>query len=243
MQRSVGDPGEFLNQSVASRAVNIDPDMRKVRRYDTYHRRYKNLLKNWGLSGLAMLAAGIGLCWFQHPVWGGILIALSVPVLLIAARLPQTLKGDAYRNGLLIPGIVTNLSPLTLICAADVRTGDDEVEAGQPVWGVREVVVEELTVHTAQLGEQVPCVSLFGETDEEGDYYTNFEPRPLAWGTDDARIIEQARQAIADDEWLLLPPLAQAYASNTKNENGIAYFDADLQPISVDAAAAAAAPE
>ena len=247
MERSIGDPGEFLNQSIASRAVNIDPDMHRVRRYDIYHKRYQSLLKSWGLTGLALLAAGIGLCWLEHPVWGGILIVVSLPVLFIAARLPQTLKGDAYRNGLLIPGIITSLSPLTITCVANVQTGGDEdeeeTEPGQPLWGVREVVVVELPLHPAQLGEQVPCVSLFGETDEHGRYYTNFEPRPLAWGTDAAPVIEQARQAIEDDEWLLLPPLARAFAGSIKNDEGIAYFDADLQPVSIAAPAETTAPE
>jgi Protein of unknown function (DUF3239) len=242
MERTIGEQGEILNQSVASRAVNIDPNMRRVRRYDIYHKRYKSLLKGWGLSGLTLLVAGLALCWFQHPVWGGVLIALSVPVLFIAARIPQTLKGDAYRSGLLIPGIVTNLSPLTVTCVTDARTGEYPVEAGEPMWGVREVLVEELPLHASQLGEQVPCVSLFGETNEEGSYYTNFEPRPLSWGTENARIIEQARQAIDNDEWLILPTLARAFATHSKNDNDIAFFDLNLQPVTVATSEATDAP-
>jgi len=243
MERTIGEQGEILNHSVASRAVNIAPDMRRVRCYDIYHKRYQSLLKGWGLSGLALLVAGLAVCWMEHPVWGGILIALSVPVLFIAARIPQTLKGDAYRTGLLIPGIVTSLSPLTVTCVTDIRTGEYPVEAGEPMWGVREVLVEALPLHASQLGEQVPCVSLFGETDEEGSYYTNFEPRPLSWGTEDAGIIEQARQAIDNDEWLILPTLARAFAAHSKNDNDIAFFDLELQPVSVAVPEAAAAPQ
>ncbi|WP_035562316.1 DUF3239 domain-containing protein [Hymenobacter sp. IS2118] len=243
MERNIGDPGEILNNSVATRAVNIEPDMRKVRRLDIYHRSYRKLLQGWGLTGVALLAAGVGLWYFQHQIWGGIVIALSLPVLFIAARLPQTLKGDAYRSGLLIPGIITSLSPLTLLCLTDARTSsfdDDEEEedetaettaAGPVFWGVKQVVIEHLTMQPERLGEQVPCVSLFGETNEGGDFYLNFEPRPLAWGTDDARLIEQARQAIDNEEWLLLPVVAAAYAASEKNENEIAYFDAALRPV------------
>jgi hypothetical protein len=233
MERTVGDPGEFLNNSVASRAVNIEPDMRKVRRLDIYHQKYSKLLRGWGLAGLVLLAIGVTLWYFQHPVWGSLFGVLALPVLFIASRLPQTLKGDAYRNGLLIPGIISNLNPLTITCLADVRTsGDDENdEAEGIVWGVKQVVVPQLTVHPEQLGEQVPCVSLFGETDADGEIYLNFEPRPLVWGTDDNSIIAQARQAIDDEEWELLPPLSVAYASSEKNENGIAYFDAELRPV------------
>lgn len=254
MERNIGDPGEFLNNSVATRAVNIDPDMRKVRRLDVYHRNYRKLLQGWGLAGLSLLTVGVGLWYVQHQIWGSLFIALAVPVLFIAARLPQTLKGDAYRNGLLIPGIITSLSPLTVLCLADVRTGDDEDEyenedeafgnessaPGRVVWGAKQVVMERLTVQPERLGEQVPCVSLFGETDEAGDFYINFEPRPLAWGTDEARIIEQARRAIEDEEWLLLPQLAAAYAASEKNENEIAYFDAELRPVSLPNPAAGA---
>ena len=228
MERTIGDPGEFLNNSVASRAVNIELDMRKVRRLDIYHLNYSKLLRGWGLAGLGLLAVGVGLWYFQHQIWGSVFGVLALPVLFIASRLPQTLKGDAYRNGLLIPGIISNLNPLTITCLTDIRTGDDTDEV---LWGVKEVVVPKLTVHPERLGEQVPCVSLFGETDAEGEHYTNFEPRPLAWGTDDNGIIAQARQAIDEEEWLLLPQLAVAYGSSEKNDNGIAYFDADLRPV------------
>ena len=119
MERTIGDPGEFLNNSLASRAVNIEPDMRKVRRLDIYHHNYRKLLFGWGLAGLVLLAIGVGLWYFQLQIWGSIFGLLSLPVLFIASRLPQTLKGDAYRNGLLIPGIISNLNPLTITCLAD----------------------------------------------------------------------------------------------------------------------------
>ncbi|MBC8084566.1 MAG: DUF3239 domain-containing protein, partial [Hymenobacter sp.] len=243
MERNIGDPGEFLNASMATRAVNIKPDMRKVARLDVYHKNYRSLLLGWGPAGLALLAGGLVLWRLQHPVWGGILMALALPVLYIASRLPQTLKGDAYRNGLLIPGIITSLNPLTIICLADVRTSNEDDEAepededateatrGKVVWGVKQVIIHQLTVQPESLGAQVPCVSLFGSTNAEGSYYTAFEPRPLAWGTDDARVIGQACQAIDDAEWLLLPPLAVAYAASEKNDSDIAYFDAALNPV------------
>jgi hypothetical protein len=234
MERTIGDPGEFLNDSIASRAVNIEPDMRKVRRLDIYHHNYRKLLRGWGLAGLGLLAVGVGLWYLGHPIWGSLFGVLALPVLFIASRLPQTLKGDAYRNGLLIPGIISNLNPLTITCLADVRTGDDEEDETEGiVWGVKQVVVPQLTVHPKRLGEQVPCVSLFGETDAQGNQYTNFEPRPLAWGTDNISIINQARQAIDDEEWILLPRLATAYNSSDKNHDGVAFFDAQLQPISL----------
>jgi hypothetical protein len=232
MERNVGDPGEFLNGSVATRAVNIDPNMQKVRRLDIFHHRYQSLLYYWGGMGVALLLAGSALCAFHHLVWGGILLVLSLPIFFIASQLPQTLRGDAYRNGLLIPGIISSLSPLTLTCLADIRTGD-EASADAPgiAWGVRQVIIKELTVQPARLGEQVPCVSLFGVTSQDEAYYTAFEPRPLAWGTDDGRLIEQARQAIEQEEWLLLPPLAAAYAQSEKNADDIAFFDEQLRPI------------
>jgi hypothetical protein len=240
MERTIGDPGEFLNNSLASRAVNIEPDMRKVRQFDIYHQNYRKLLRGWGLAGLGLVAVGVALWYFQHQIWGSLFLVLSLPVLFIASRLPQTLKGDAYRNGLLIPGIISNLNPLTITCLTDVRTGDDTDEV---LWGVKEVVVPKLTVHPERLGEQVPCVSLFGETNPQGDHYVNFEPRPLAWGTDDNGIIAQARQAIDEEEWLLLPPLAVAYGSSEKNDSGIAFFDAELRPVPLPKPAETTEPE
>jgi hypothetical protein len=233
MERAIGDAGEYFNDSVATRAVNIDPDMTKVRQLDIYHHRYQQLFRWLGAIGLGLLLAGIALCFWHHPVWGGLVIVLSLPVLYLASRLPQTLQGDAYKNGLLIPGIITNLAPLTILCVADVRTsGDDEPdEATGILWGAKQVVIKELTVQPACLGEQIPCVSLFGGTSPDGMVYVAFEPRPLAWGTDNATIIEQARRAIDDEEWLLLPTLAAAYTSAEKNDEDIAYFDSQLRPV------------
>lgn len=239
MKRAVGDAGEYFNDSVATRAVNIDPDMAKVRRLDIYHRRYQQLFRWLSAIGAGLLLAGIALCIWHHPVWGGLVIVLSLPVLFLALRLPQTLQGDAYKNGLLIPGIITNLTPLTMLCVADVRTsGDDEPdETTGIVWGAKQVVIKELTVQPARLGEQIPCVSLFGGTSPDEAVYVAFEPRPLAWGTDNAAIIEQARRAIDDEEWLLLPHLATAYASAEKNDEDIAYFDGQLRPVAPPRAA------
>lgn len=255
MERQIGDPGEFLNNSFASRAVNIEPDMRKVRQLDIYHRRYRNLLRGFGLAGLVLLAGGGALWRAGHPVWGSVLGIVALPLLYLATTFLQTLKGDAYRNGLLIPGIVSQLQPLTITCLADVRTSSDDdfeedaeeaqgnASAAAParvLWGVKQVVVQQLTMHSAQLGEQVPCVSLFGGEDENGAFYTAFEPRPLAWGTADARVIEQARRAIDEEEWDLLPPLTAAYAASEKNDSDIAYFDAALRPVRVAQPAAGA---
>lgn len=233
MERNIGDSGEYFNDSVATRAVNIDPDMAKVRRLDIYHRRYQQLFRWLSAIGTGLLLAGIALCFRHHPVWGGLLIVLALPVLYLALRLPQTLQGDAYKNGLLIPGIITSLSPLTLLCVADVRTnGDDELEETPGiVWGAKQVVIKELTVQPERLGEQIPCVSLFGNTSLDGEVYVAYEPRPLAWGTDSAAIVEQARRAIDDEEWGLLPALAAAYASAEKNDEDIAYFDSQLRPV------------
>ena len=241
MEREIGDAGDFLNNSVASRAVNIAPDMSKVRRLDIYHRRYRKLMLGFGAAGVALLAGGVALWSGNHQVWGSLVGLLGLPLLYFASTFLQTLKGDAYRNGLLIPGIVSSLHPLTITCMADVRTGDDDEfededdKAGtisSIVWGIKQVVVNELTMHAAQLGERVPCVSLFGGEGEDGAFYTDFEPRPLAWGTADARTVEQARQAIDEEEWALLPQLAAAYEASEKNDNAIAYFDAALNPVS-----------
>lgn len=231
MERTIGDPGEYFNDSVATRAVNIDPDMAKVRRLDIFHQSYQQLFRWLSIIGAVLLLGGIALCFNHHPVWGGLLIVLSLPVLFLALRLPQTLKGDAYKNGLLIPGIITSLSPLTVLCVANVRAGGSDDDETGIVWGAKQVIVKQLTVQPERVGEQVPCVSLFGRISADGAVYQGFEPRPLAWGTDDARIVEQARRAISDEEWLLLPHLAAAYASSTKNEEDVAFFDAQLNPV------------
>jgi Protein of unknown function (DUF3239) len=235
MDRKIGDPGEFLNASMASRAVNIKPDMRKVRRLDIYHRSYrKYLFIGLGIAAGLLVIAGV-LLVSDHLKSGMLFLILAVALGLFSLRFRQMLTGDAYTNGLLVAGVVTSVSPLRLAVAAEVENGSGE-NPQNIVWGVKQIAISDLTLHPAQLGEQVPCVALFGG--DNNGVHADFEPRPLAWGTDNPAVVQAAHAAIEPEEWAIAAHLAAQAAHLTSNSD-IAYFDEDLQLIAPPATASA----
>ncbi len=64
------------------------------------------------------------------------------------------IKGGAYENGLLIPGMISSVQPLELIALADMRS--DETTYVTPQWGCKKIEPEALPLHTLQVGEKVP---------------------------------------------------------------------------------------
>lgn len=233
MDRQIGDPGEFLNASMASRAVNIKPDMRKVRRLDIYHRTYrKYMFIGLGIAAGLLAVAGL-LLVSDHLKSGMLFLILAVALGLFSLRFRQMLTGAAYTNGLLVAGVVTSVSPLRLAVAAEVENGSGE-NPRNIVWGVKHIEIPALTLHKAQLGEQVPCVALFGG-DNDG-VHADFEPRPLAWGTDDPVVLQAAHAAIEPEEWTIAEQLA-AQASHLTDNDSIAYFDDELQLVAAAATA------
>lgn len=235
MHDRIGQPGDITHSSVATRAVNIRPDMRKVRRLDVYYRRYRTAMQVALGLGVTLAAVAVVLWRANHGIWSAVVALPALVVLFFAFNYRQALSGDAYSSGLLVPGLLTSVEPLELVVAAEVETGGEDNPQGI-VWGVRRVTLPQLTVHPEQVGEQVPCVVLFGSS--EAGVYTNFEPRPLAWGTDDMAVLQAAHAAIVATEWQVLAQLAALYATSPKNDNDIAYFDAQLQPVAMAAESA-----
>ncbi|SES90411.1 DUF3239 domain-containing protein [Hymenobacter actinosclerus] len=225
MERQIGAPGEFLDGSMASRAVNIRPDMRKVRQLDTFHRDYRRYLWRSMAAVAGLLAVVVVLALFGHFKTAFAVGCITYAVFLFGWRFRKMLTGDAYRNGLLVPGIITALNPLRVTVVAEVENGDGQNPRGI-VWGVKHLTIPALTMHPEQLGEPVPCVALFGASDD--GIYTDYEPRPLAWGTADAAVIEAARAAIAPDEWELTALLAER-TPPTEGEYSITFFNDELE--------------
>lgn len=234
MERQIGDPGEYLNESMASRAVNISPNMKKVARLDIHHREYRKYLWLSMATVAGLLAVAGALFYFHYMKTAFGFGCMAYAVFLFGWRFRKMLTGDAYRNGLLVPGIITSVAPLRVSVVAEVQSGDGP-NPRDIVWGVKQLEVPALTLHPEQLGELVPCVALFGPSND--GVYTNYEPRPLAWGTDEPAVIEAARAAIDPEEWQTAALLAER-TPPAEGSYSIAFFDEDLQLVSTKTPAA-----
>lgn len=200
MENEIGAKGTPYGFSQASRALNLSPDLARLKKYDIYlkaNTKTYNILTLLSLLTIAgtVLAFGTG-----HWIIGIITTIISLVLLFLLLLYRGLVKGGAYENGLLIPGMVSSVQPLELIALADMRS--DETTYTVPQWGCKKIEPEALPLHTLQVGEKVPCVAMFGMA---GDgLRNNFEPRPVSWATADNRDIEQAIRAIDEEEWALL---------------------------------------
>lgn len=133
------------------------------------------------------------------------------------------MKRIAYESGLIIPAIITEIQPLTLLALADVR-GDEEKKL---VWSCRKIIIQQLPHHHLTVSEKVPCVSLFGMSVK--GYRRCFEPRPVSWGFSDENHRQQALESIREEEWHVLARLEPQMKKVP--EDVMVFFDKDLNKI------------
>jgi len=126
---------------------------------------------------------------------------------------------EVYEEGLLVPGMVVNTQPLTVLAIANLVAHD-----GVPVVNAcYNLVVKELDGAKKELYEKIPCSCFFCY--EGGSYHSSFEPHPLYWGTGDQQEIDAAlRQAEEDnkensqDEWEVLKRIARQFPALANGE-------------------------
>lgn len=187
---SIGQPGNSLNFSYASRAMNIKPDEAQIEKYD--HLPLGVTLK-WYDSGAVQIAAlflviALALFYFHYWVWGSVvgLLALFIGYSATLVNLETLYKKEAYESGLLVPGIITSLSPLQVMSFGELRNSLDV----PTLYGVRKFTVNSLPHHQLALGEKVPCVALFlGKNNSS--YWEDFRPRPVCWGFEDPTSVRE----------------------------------------------------
>jgi hypothetical protein len=231
---NIGEAGESLNFSVASRAMNIPADKDQMEQYDEYKAKGSPVFYIVLLLTLAVFAGTVWLFMNGHWIIGiiGILAALFLSFLSYSLATVQ--KGIAYESGLLIPAIIVNTNPIELIALADMSS-----EEGQtPLFGCRKMKVNQLPHHKIQIDEKVPCAALFGAALK--GYRTHFDPRPICWGYKNAVYIKQVVDVISEDkdslgdlkfenEWQMLLALKDKMKAITHED--VVIFDADLQEV------------
>ncbi len=218
----MGTPGKTMNLSRASRSAHIEPDPDRLKEYDIYiEKSKKDKLKAlfWVLifGGVAFTLISKGYGWWA--LIPGVFVLYNLFSLIM--QLIATPK-MAFSSGLLIPGIVVETNPVKVLAMAEMQNNDDA-----PVcWGLKVLTSPKWPETNPQIGERIPCVSLFG-----GSYkgvWVNMEPRPLIWGTGDKEVLNNAISAIDENEWEIINKLKDKALNNSKIENDVVYFNKDL---------------
>lgn len=196
--KKIGDKGSTLNLSVASRAANLQIDKNYFKKHDEYLAKNKDEFIKYLFFGLLMLSGSIGLYYTNHYIWATIFLLFALLLLFVAYNVNIKVKGEVYTHGLLIPAIITHINPTRILALADVTDGIKP----DLIWGFRYLEVQNLPNHTIQIGEKIPCVALFSIAIKGVRRY--MEPHPLCWGTANATHIQQAIDAIDENEWTIL---------------------------------------
>lgn len=233
-QTQIGQEGDSMNFSYATRAMNTEPDSDQLEKYDEYPTGGNPIMYVFILLTIALLGFTIYLFTTGHWVWGivGILVSLILAFLSYMFGNASLKKSVAYENGLLIPAIIVNTNPIQILAIADMSAD----EAVDPVYGVKKMTVNNLPNHVVEKGEKVPCVALFGMAYK--GYRRMFEPRPVSWGYKNKDVIQEAIQAISQDdvegkfenEWEMLYEIETKYSDKIKDDE-LTFFDKDLEQL------------
>lgn len=155
---------------------------------------------------------------------------------------------EVYEEGLLVPGMVVNTQPLTVLAIANLVA-----HGGVPVVNAcYNLVVKDLDGAKKELYEKIPCSCFFCY--EGGSYHSNFDPHPLYWGTGDQQEIDRALRQVEEDnkensqdEWEVLKRIARQYPDLGNGEMILLdenyapfgrkkYFESRYKPLNLDTA-------
>ncbi len=216
----IGQQGQELNASVASRALNLEADSDLLKQYDPYSQKHLRNSRIAFVAGLFALGAAIKLIVGGSWIMGILLILLTGALWFGALAMKGLALGVAYQQGLLVPSVVVNTNPIRIVALAPLESS----MSIPSLMGAKKMTIAHLPLHALKIGEKVPCVALFGGN--EDGYYTNFEPRVIAWGIASREVIERAIEVIDGEEWAFLEAVKDRIPEGMK-EYEVACFNED----------------
>lgn len=224
----IGEKGKSVNLSNASRAMNKKPDGEQIKKFDESAKQTSKF-RNKLIFTLLVIVGFSGYLFFTgHWIFASILAVISLLLLLFTLNINSE---TVYENGLIIPAIIVNTNPLKIIVLADMRSEEEQTL----IWGCQKITLKNLPNHKIEIGEKIPCVSLFGMA--INGYRRHFEPRPISWGFKNPDYLSQAVELITNNEcpnftseWEILEKLSNAMKDFDK-ENEVVFFDEDLNRV------------
>lgn len=210
--------GKSFNISRASRTSDVEVNLKHIKKYD--ERRAKFVRSGRRYLGLALIMLSLTLKLYIDGLllWGALPMLITLFAFFKWYMYRNASQSSVYKSGMLVPAIVVNTNPIELAALANVICEDVDLEQ----LACKRFAVKSLPLHRIEEGEKVPCVALFGG--KEKGIWTNFEPRPLCWATDDAEMIRRNAGLIEEREWSILNKVAGELSAS---EDEIVLLDAD----------------
>ena len=203
------ETGSSFNFSRASRTSDVEVNKELMKKYDEQRAMLMRL--SWRQFGLFLIMFSLSLKLYvdAHWVWGTLPMLIALFALFRFYMYRNAGGSSAYTSGLLVPAIIVRTNPVELVALADVCCDD----TGEEQFAYKRFAVKSLPMHKVVEGERIPCMALFGGS--TNGQWTNFEPRPLCWVTDDAAAIKRNIDRIEEREWDILSKITDDTSAAT----------------------------
>ncbi|MBS9784046.1 DUF3239 domain-containing protein [Candidatus Gracilibacteria bacterium] len=229
---NIGDTGENINFSIASRAMNIEPDKKQIKKFDEYAKQTTKFRNKLILVLLTILGLSIYLFVIGHWIWGSIVAVVGLLFMFFVVSINNT---TVYKNGLIVPAIIIDINPIKIIALANMCSEENQ----KLIWGCQKITLKNLPNHKIEVGEKIPCVTMFGIAID--GYRRHFEPRPISWGYKNPKYITEVVDLITNDdecpnfnnEWGILENLTNTMKEFEK-ENEVVFFDENLNKVEME---------
>ncbi|MDH6306664.1 hypothetical protein M2459_003343 [Parabacteroides sp. PF5-5] len=216
------EEGESINFSKASVSPHIDGDLERIKKYDALVEENKKAKRQFLLYSLIALSITGGLIRTGHPWWsiipGIVFLFYLFSYLMMRAATPQSI----YKNGLLIPSVVTSVNPIQIVAVADMRAKDE----AEMIYGAKRFTYNDWP-EKVNIGDKIPCAAMFASG--LSDHHNNMEAHPIIFATDNKEEIEKCIAAIEYNEWNTCEKLAQLSLESSFLENkkncGVIYYN------------------
>lgn len=183
------------------------------------------------LSGVvfAIILLIVGLvAWFlaDGAAWGWItaivFAVMAVIFVAISLAVPKKMGGaqELYDTYPLAPAVVAEVNARDVVIMALVNTNVDPQRP--PRWGLALRTINRLGGHDRKLGTQLPVAAVHGQrTMRDQDHWDEISPMPIAWGTQDFHVVEEARKSIPQDQWVKLEKGRKRYEEVKQTRNNL----------------------
>ncbi len=213
------EKGKPINLSQATVAAKISIDKNLVKKYDIYAKKAKLVSLVIFIMTISFIAMSGML--FSKGHWGFAIITVifSLFGFFLTLMFRGISSGGAFESGLLVGGIITNISPLEMVVLANISNSEnDEVQ-----YACKKIKPINLPLHKIKLGERIPCAAMFGGVRD--GIHLNFQPRPLSWATSDITEIKAELEKIDSSDWEFLELVKNKIPK--LDDEQIALFDLD----------------
>lgn len=163
-----------------------------------------------GVSLFVICVAGGAAMWFlMDPAnpwrWlGGVGLALfGCMMLLVAFLVPRSVgkAQDLYDRYPLVPAVIAEVNPRDVLLMALVNVNVDETLPPRYAAALR-TVSSIPGIADPKVGTKVPAVAVGGRrSTRDKEHWQEVTPMPIAWGTPDKAIIDEAQRTIPHDQW------------------------------------------